>query len=86
MRGKTHDSECLACHTTGYGEPSGFESIETTPDLVGVQCEACHGPGEAHSLNPQDMAVRKGMKAYVHGENVCVKCHARMRTHRVIKF
>jgi hypothetical protein len=41
----THDASCLPCHTTGYGRPGGFRSIEETPDLAGVQCEACHGAG-----------------------------------------
>lgn len=40
----THDANCLPCHTTGYGKPGGFKSIEETPDLAGVQCEMCHGP------------------------------------------
>jgi hypothetical protein len=40
----THDANCLGCHTTGFGKPGGFRSIEETPDLAGVQCESCHGP------------------------------------------
>jgi hypothetical protein len=41
----THDKKCLPCHTTGFGKPGGFVSLEKTPDLVGVQCESCHGAG-----------------------------------------
>ena len=38
-------AECLVCHTTGYGEPEGrFDKKFDIKD--GVQCEACHGPGE----------------------------------------
>ena len=38
------DEECLKCHTTGMGE-GGFVSVEETPELLGIQCEQCHGPG-----------------------------------------
>jgi formate-dependent nitrite reductase cytochrome c552 subunit len=41
----TRDAMCVACHTTGFGKPGGFVSVEKTPDLVGVGCEMCHGPG-----------------------------------------
>jgi len=53
----THDSSCLPCHTTGYGKPGGFESIEKTPGLAGIQCEVCHGPGGGY-LKPNLMSLQ----------------------------
>jgi hypothetical protein len=41
----TTDATCLPCHTTGYLQPGGFVSVKATPNLVGIQCESCHGPG-----------------------------------------
>lgn len=41
-------AECLPCHTTGYGQPTGFKDAASTPALVGTTCEACHGPGSKH--------------------------------------
>jgi len=86
MRGKQNDPECLKCHTTGYGEPGGFVSTETTPHLENKQCESCHGPGSLHIANPSDAQIRAAMKAHVHAPDACTKCHVRMKAHRVIGF
>jgi hypothetical protein len=51
---RTHDPECISCHVVGWHPTEyfpyegGFWSEETTPHLVDVGCEACHGPGENH--------------------------------------
>lgn len=51
----TKDATCLPCHTTGYGK-GGFQSLEATPDLAGVTCEVCHGPGGGY-LKPNLMSL-----------------------------
>ena len=79
----THDTVCLPCHVTGYGKPGGFESLEKTPGLVGVQCEACHGPGAGY-LKPDLMSLQN--KEYKRAEVIaagmvipeaktCQACH-----------
>jgi hypothetical protein len=44
--------ECLPCHTTGYGRPTGYSpeaERKGAAYLQGVQCEACHGAGTLHA-------------------------------------
>ncbi|TMQ54266.1 MAG: hypothetical protein E6K77_05665 [Candidatus Eisenbacteria bacterium] len=59
--------ECLPCHVVGYGQPGGFSSKQTTPDLVNVQCENCHGMGTKHPGKEDANAVV--------GPEVCLTCH-----------
>jgi nitrate/TMAO reductase-like tetraheme cytochrome c subunit len=86
MRGKTADGECLKCHSTGYGKPSGFVSEEATPNLKGKQCESCHGPGSIHSSNPSDAAATATMKQYIKENDVCIQCHICMKTHKSVDY
>jgi Cytochrome c554 and c-prime len=37
---------CFGCHTTASTTASGFDRASAIP---GITCEACHGPGRAHS-------------------------------------
>ena len=41
-----NDPACQACHTTGFGQPSGWPDGD--PSLEAVGCESCHGPGAPH--------------------------------------
>jgi hypothetical protein len=61
---------CYYCHTTGYGKPGGFVSIEKTPNLKNAGCEVCHGPGELHirTRNPNDIKHHLTIKD-------CEVCH-----------
>jgi hypothetical protein len=60
-------AECLVCHTTGYGEPTGFNSSSSI-DLKNVQCESCHGMGSKHK--------RDGSYKQV-SEQKCLVCHTK---------
>lgn len=64
-----HDTNCVGCHVTGYGEPGGFGGLRrrgSMTDLIDVQCEACHGPGENH---------RRDGSYRVAAIESCVRCH-----------
>lgn len=72
-------AECLGCHVTGAGSLTGYRG-RSTPDLAGVGCESCHGPGGDHVAAPA--ALRR---ASIYGlapdcptcrvEAVCRACH-----------
>jgi len=61
---------CYSCHTTGYGKPGGFESLEKTPHLKGAGCEVCHGPGWTHVKSMRRGDIKTRMKI-----EDCEVCH-----------
>jgi hypothetical protein len=81
----TKDPACLPCHTVGFGKPGGFKDMETTPDLAGVGCEMCHGPGSTYTekqymslQNPQykkDQLVAVGLVGQFTGNTCTGLCH-----------
>jgi hypothetical protein len=65
---------CLECHTTGYGKPGGFESLEKTPDLAEAGCEVCHGPGGKHVETESVEDLKRQLTA-----EDCDSCHSSER-------
>ena len=79
-------TECLPCHSTGYGRPTGFKDFESTPALAGTACEACHGPGGTHAksnkqflgkkqLTDEEKKVARSTIHRVLPGNSCGACH-----------
>lgn len=69
--------DCLACHAT-------------TPDasLLGVQCEACHGPGSQYwpvaVMVHREKAVAAGL--ILPGEQMCGRCHDGQDHHKPVSW
>jgi 2',3'-cyclic-nucleotide 2'-phosphodiesterase (5'-nucleotidase family) len=61
--------ECLPCHVVGMGSSGGFISKQSTPDLVNVQCESCHGMGTRHGMTDNTV-----------GPEVCQTCHTQQQS------
>ena len=64
------EAECVSCHTTGFGYPTGFQIGAQDATLEGVQCETCHGPGKQHVGNPKKSNIRSGADT-----SLCLQCH-----------
>jgi Cytochrome c554 and c-prime len=92
------DGECVQCHVTGwspgtadtgpgFGYKTGFTTEKQTPQLEGVGCESCHGPGSLHSQHKNNLQFREAMNPFRArpGQNpkvvagridaMCQKCH-----------
>lgn len=69
-QGQAFNPECLKCHTTAFGKPGGYISIQTTPYFAHVQCESCHGPSGTH---PESKVAGFGKAGMIS----CLVCHNR---------
>ena len=83
------DPECVCCHVVGWNSQksfpwiSGYESVEKTPEMAGVGCESCHGPGAAHNAaeigtDPELQKTQRDALHLVPGnaeQQVCIGCH-----------
>ena len=85
------DPECIGCHVVGWSPQkyfpytSGYLGLEASPEMHGVGCEDCHGPGSAHTAAEQaDVKVSdeelKKLRESVRlplkeAEENCIQCH-----------
>ncbi|MCI0460623.1 MAG: hypothetical protein L0Z62_27020 [Gemmataceae bacterium] len=87
---RQYDPECVMCHVTGFGHPTGFVDEQKTPTLKHIGCESCHGPCSPHLDNPKDAKIyplinpfkappNEAPQARQRRENLldvsCQKCH-----------
>lgn len=68
--GNGNNELCFPCHSVGYGSPSGFVNLDTTPQLANVQCESCHGPGSNHVADPNGVPL-----SVLYESALCGSCH-----------
>lgn len=88
---KTWNARCAECHATGYQKnyDASARTYASAEAEIGVGCEACHGPGEAHLAWAEGReAVDTGAEPDAHGFTVdlgdteaaiqqCAGCHSR---------
>jgi len=87
---RPHDPECVSCHVTGWNPQqyfpykTGYESVETTPHLMGTGCETCHGPGEKHAEVENKSRDKAELEKYrklvkitkeAAEKQLCTECH-----------
>jgi len=67
---------CVKCHVTGFGQVAAMFDAGFKKEL-GVQCEACHGPGSDYKaisvMKDKAAAVAAGL--IIPDEAMCKKCH-----------
>ncbi len=67
--GSDGDVSCIVCHSAGFGTDEGVKHISQIKPFTGVQCESCHGPGRAHTENPETRSFEKVTP------KTCNRCH-----------
>ena len=76
------DESCVKCHVTAFGLPA--EQVKRGFDTkLGVQCETCHGPGDAHvkarmaaaAKNESGGAIPAGEIVLTPVQATCRGCH-----------
>ncbi len=95
---KNWNARCAECHVTGYAKnyDARARTYSSVQSEIGVGCEACHGPGEAHvawaeapdtydesrfiGLGAMALSVDFAEAAPEVEIEVCAACHARRQS------
>lgn len=74
QRGMNWNSQCAACHTTGFEKryQARDDSYQSTWIAAGVACAQCHGAMPDHAAHPTTRAPWRD-----HTADLCASCHAR---------
>lgn len=66
--------KCFACHTTGM---TSDPALHPEGLILGVTCEACHGPGENHASDPSQASSIFNPQKLTPADSVdfCGSCH-----------
>ncbi len=78
----TRSARCLRCHATA----ATIEPIYLGSEFhfqEGIQCEACHGPGGDHALDPDVATLGPDLAARVDG-TTCSLCHPPPASHAIL--
>jgi len=72
--GRHEDPECILCHTMGYGRQNGFFSMEETPGLGCVSCQACHPVTGKHGNGVDKIDEKFKTRTFINAR-LCISCH-----------
>jgi hypothetical protein len=76
---------CKVCHEDIYNgfakDPHHALSVDAKKGWVGRECEACHGPGQAHTEGPSADNIRNPAKLTAAAtDQICLSCHLNQPT------
>lgn len=77
---------CKVCHEDIYNafakSPHGAVEADAKRGWQGRGCEACHGPGQAHTEGPSADNIRNPSKlTAAAADKICLTCHLNQPTH-----
>jgi hypothetical protein len=82
---RQYDGECVACHVVGFAYKTGFSDEVSTPKLLNVGCESCHGPGSEHINDKHNAKIHAVMNPWKAVPNEAAPAR-RLRELQIDKF